>query len=590
MLTFWKRVGALLLAAVMLLPLAVAASAEENRTQNADIVLVMDDTGSMTWNDPHELARVAIEQFGVQTPFENSNIGVVTFSTEVIAKFPMTVMDETSQTALGQFADTALTRAGLYTDLSVGLAEAVRMLQGVADSDNSKAIIAVTDGANDFGAGRTEAMSAKDLADVERIAQEMGIQIHLVAINSDEDVVAAYLNGIASVTGGSVTFVETADGVSNAIKTIYTGMGLLTEDSDASADIHVGQDGATVVRSVPENVFEVLFNLQHGSPIELTIQDSNGRELYPANPDGDVSASVSDTETVVKVREPAAGEYTLFIKNMRVAEQDVTLSIYRNSEVQVVVDCPAESKPGEDFTISAQLVRGGQLYTGVDLQNLTAAATLTKGSQVIEVPLAMGADNFSGTARLAEEGDWTVVVEIRSDKSFSRTNDQEITIRVSETAAAAQGDESVNWLLIALIIAAVLAIAVVALKVLGFRKAPMPMCSLEVRCSRHGMDIWSMIVSPGHALGRGKKGATLLELVNEENRLTGRAQLEEGDKELFSRLTLSAELKQGPAYFVWTLRHEDGGTSQNQLRPNGTVYIELNDPNHTVVIVEWRAF
>lgn len=602
MYTLKKRVRALFLAAVMLLSLAAAASAAETRTQNADIVLVMDDTGSMTWNDPLELAKVAIEQFGVNMPFADTHIGVVTFSTEVIQKFPMVRLDAQSQSDLKDFASKALTRKGMYTDLSVGLAEAVRMLQGVEDSDNSKVIIAVTDGANDYGAGRTEAMSAKDLAEVERVAQEKGIRIHLVAINSDQDVVSAYLNGIASVTDGSVTFVKTAAEVSAALEAIYEDVGLISRDASGSETVRVDASGVTLKRTVPENVFEVIFNLKHSAPIELTITDPAGAEIYPSNAAGNAISSVSDLETVVKVQEPDPGEYTLSIKNLNVPEQDVTLSIYRNSEVQVVVSCPGSAEPDKDFSVSAQLMREGDVYTGVDLQNLTATAVLKNGSKEVTLDLPLAGDKFTGTVALKDEGDWEVTVEIRSSKSFSRTNDQPEVVKVKAPAAPAApkpttpnpAEKEVNWILIAAIAVAAVVLILVLLKVLGLppfkKKTPIPMCSLEIRCQRRSMGIWSMVVSPGHALKK-RNRATLMEIIEEENRLApGHISLEPGDKPLYSRVTLSAELNRANPYFVWTVKQEDGTVNRIPLNPDGFIRVDLNDPDNTCLMVEWRAF
>jgi len=584
-----KHVVALLLAVAVSISLMGTAFAEETRTQNADIVLVMDDTGSMTWNDPNELAKVAIEQAGIKAPFEKSNIGVVTFSTEVIRTLPMTTMNAQTHKEFKAFAETALTRKGMYTDLAVGLAEAVRMLNNLGDSDNVQAIIAVTDGANDFGYGRTAEDSARDLAEVERIAQEKGIQIHLVAINSEEATVSAYLNGIASVTNGSAEFVDSTEEVLDVITRIYADLGLNDGGlNEGDRVIHV-ENTATVTETIPEDVFEVLFTVKHENPITLTIVGPDGKEIYPANLEGNVFDSISDVETVVKILEPAAGEYTLTIQNVGSAVQDVLLSVHKNHELQVAVNCPGEVKRGEAFTIQAMLMRENQQYMGVDLQNLTAVARLSKNGSTKEVNLPLDGDKFSGEVQLEEAGDWSVVVEIRSNKNFSRTNDQAVTVSVVEdSGAAVGGNEGGGKWLILLIIAVALIILIIVVRKVRSSQIPLPRCTLDVRCSRGGRTMWSILVSPGHAL-KNKKQVTLLMILQEENRLGhNRIHLEKVDEELFSKVKFSANRTQEPVSFVWTVEGEH--PSRTVLKAGSYVRVDLRDEGNTSIIVEWRGF
>ena len=137
-------------------------------------------------------------------------------------------------------------------------------------------------------------------------------------------------------------------------------------------------------------------------------------------------------------------------------------------------------------------------------------------------------------------------------------------------------------------------VIIILLKVLGLppfkKKTPIPMCSLEIRCQRRNMAVWSMVISPGHVLGK-RNRATLMDIIREENRLSAnRIALEPGDESLYSRVTLSAELNRAQPYFVWTVRQEDGSQSRTSLNPLGFIRIDLNDPDSTGFMVEWREF
>ena len=583
----WKRTLAVLLALTVLTvcaPLGVFAN--ESMTQNGDIVLVMDDTGSMRWNDPNFVASAAVSQLAVKTPKNGSNVGVVTFSTQVMATLPMMEMNTDTVNRLEQFAHSGITRSGDYTDLAVGLKEAVRMLTAMEDSDNVQAIIAVTDGANDYGSGRTEAMSARDLAEVEQIAQEQGITIHLIGINQDASTVKAYLQGIAGVTGGSAAFVSDADGMTKEISHIYETLGIL--QGGGTSTEHVGANGLDKPLTVPENTFEAVVTITHPSPIRVTITGPDGSMMDPSDPDDNLYITAYTTQTAFKIWEPEAGSYSIRIENLDVTEQDVEISTYLNSEFQVEVSCPTTACAGDTVTVDAALTRGGSRYTNADLQHLTGEVTLTNGSDTKTVPMRLDGDVFTADLPLTAEGDWQLTATLRGSKTFRRSNDTAVIIQVGAAAQPAP----FPWWIPAAVLGVVAAAVLLVLK--HNQKAQLrmlPRGNIAVQLVNRSSVCWTVPITPRAVFAKGaarRKGVTLLQILKDHNRKTvSPVPMTAADEELYGKVLVKPDFLGDKVRFEWSCAGKDGTENRATLLQR-MVTLPLDRQNGIALRLQWR--
>lgn len=504
------------------LPFQAVATDNQTMTTNGDVVLVLDDTGSMKYNDPNKAAKQAIEQFLLNTPVNGSNLGVVTFSDKVMAQYPMTQLNETTRASveaeMKAFAAENITWEGEWTDLVVGLKAAVEMLTALPESDNIQAIIAVTDGANDFRKSeRNSEISNKELAELEAVCEEKGIRIYLIGLNLDENSVRAYLNGIAGVTGGTVEFVDTADELGAKISAVYEDLGIITKTDTGDEQFHVGEGGVDISRTIPENVFEAIFDISHTSPISVFITDPDGNVLDSST----MSFSSSDTKTVVKLREPTAGPYILHIDNTSVLEQDVLLSTYHNSEVFVEVTAPAAVEIQTDFDVSASLVRGTEQYQHSDLQNLKASLVLTNGQDTVQQELTLDGDRFTGTVQLPTAGDWEAVVTIASDRGFNRSNDTIPIITANAASAPAAAPEPISpWLIVLIVVAVLLIVAGILVWINLPKITDVPKGTIQVSCHTDMAQRWTVSLTARKVfskLGDRLHGCGLMDAINTQS-------------------------------------------------------------------------
>lgn len=156
---------------------------------DTDVVFVLDDSGSMSNNDPSNMRKTATSNFIATLP-ETDNVGIVSFTSET----PKKLLNLTKATTEGKSdAISALNQLANYggTDGSRGLHEGITMLKK-ADDHNIRCIIFLTDGED-----TNYTYSYKSIIET---AQSESITIFTIGLKN-------YINGerldeIATETGG----------------------------------------------------------------------------------------------------------------------------------------------------------------------------------------------------------------------------------------------------------------------------------------------------------------------------------------------------------------------------------------------------
>lgn len=163
----------------------------QDHPDRLDVVLVIDSSGSMDWNDSRNLRLEAAKQF-VAKLGEKDRAAVIDFDyyTNVLCQFT------NDKAAL----NSAISRIDDYggTSLTAGISPAINMFTSASyDNDAYRYIIMLTDGDGDYNTSLT----AK--------AKENNIQIFTIGLGSE--VVTSRLQAIADGTGGKYYFASTAD-------------------------------------------------------------------------------------------------------------------------------------------------------------------------------------------------------------------------------------------------------------------------------------------------------------------------------------------------------------------------------------------
>ena len=143
---------------------ASATTSPNNSTTSVDAVLVLDASNSMKSSDPQQLGSEAMKLFIDMLPSQGDRVGIVSYTDRIEREKALTAIQSADdKTELKSFID-GLTR-GAYTDISVGMKEAVTILQDNAQQGHEPMIVLFSDGNNQLNSnsGRSNSQADTDL-------------------------------------------------------------------------------------------------------------------------------------------------------------------------------------------------------------------------------------------------------------------------------------------------------------------------------------------------------------------------------------------------------------------------------------------
>jgi pSer/pThr/pTyr-binding forkhead associated (FHA) protein/uncharacterized protein YegL len=151
-----------------------------------DVVLVLDNSGSMKKNDPNFLVKNAVKEF-ISQQDENTRVGIVIFDQDV--RLPVSLTDASlanRQTLLNSIEN--INYKGLFTDSPAGIERAIYELKNNGRADAQKSIIFMTDGIVDTGAPEKDLEKSKWLReDLAPDAADNEIKIFGIAFTEGAD-------------------------------------------------------------------------------------------------------------------------------------------------------------------------------------------------------------------------------------------------------------------------------------------------------------------------------------------------------------------------------------------------------------------
>lgn len=519
-----------LMAVIMALAVgfALTANAAESLSTGADVMLVIDDTVSMQRNDPNRIATAALQRFAALVPSDGgTRVGMATYASKILTEQPIEAVDNTNVASLRSYADKGLTQDGHYTDLPTALKYAVDKLQGLPASDNPQAIIAVSDGENDFANDEDRQLSEKNLQEV----LAAGIPVHIIAINaSGKQSVNDYLQGIADATGGTLNIVKSGDEVANVLDGITNDLFHYEIDQENHFESEVGTDPVDWVFELEDDVFEANLQLTHTDELELSLIGPDGADIPMDEANGIVSYDTPTKDgllTTIKMLEPAAGQFDLRMVS-KGNVQYVLGEIVLNNEIYIEVSLSNDQpQAGEEFTVTAMLMRSGEAYTDLAFGNLSAVVSLDGQ----ETEMTANNRGFSANLKAPADGTYPLVVNV-AGHTFNRSSDPIELIVGSGSAAGAgtvgpvqpanQEESGIPIWLIAVICAVIAVIIIAVIVLLKSRKESSDSgpSSFQLTGSMNvvyndpkQVVSWMLVVNPGYNYSKKKPrvnlGATL---------------------------------------------------------------------------------
>ncbi len=165
----------------------------------SDVMLVLDNSGSMRKNDPQFLLKPAVSAFvaGLEA---DTRAGLLIFDEDVDYAVPLADLDAATQAAVDGAVD-AIDYRGQYTNSPAAVERAIYELKRSGREDAARVIIFMTDGIVDTGNPEIDAEKTKWLREeLAAAAAASGIRVFGIAFTENADFFL--IQSLASKTGG----------------------------------------------------------------------------------------------------------------------------------------------------------------------------------------------------------------------------------------------------------------------------------------------------------------------------------------------------------------------------------------------------
>lgn len=298
-----------------------------------DVVLIIDDSGSMSWNDPSYMRRQAARLF-IDAMQNEDLVGIVKFTGSATTLWPIQTLGADRTQVKNSLS--SLSSSG-STSLSAGLSAGYQQLLTVDSSGNDKAAVFLTDGVGTYN-NEAQLYAAK------------GWPIYVLGLGSDID--APVLQQIADDSGGEYQHLDDASqmqSVYNKIATAISG-GSMILDEWAHLDLGVTLQFETALTT--DAVVGNFFVGWGGSTVDLSLIAPNGTAIGPDTTDPNIYHSKSSTYELYRIDNPMPGIWTLLVfgSDLPPGGEDIVV------QVSVVSNIPTEGNPpvadaGPDQTV-----------------------------------------------------------------------------------------------------------------------------------------------------------------------------------------------------------------------------------------------
>jgi len=431
---------------------ANTASTESRQPQDtgADIVLLMDSSGSMKKTDPNNYRKDAARLF-ISLLGADDRVGVMSFGDS--AKTLITLTQNSGKNradfikAIGKITSRELT-----TDITGAVKQGVSEL--ATSKRKNRYLIIMSDGKLDLGDSEKEKASLAELMRLLPEIKGMGIKLFSIAFSELSD--KEMLSDMAEKTGGFFRYAA-------ADKDIHLMFASLFEKIKSPDSVALEGDSFNIDKDVKEAV--LLITKKPGTATLLF--DPTGTKIAQGNPGRNVQWYSSNVFDMITVQEPVAGKWK------------VQLSSQEGNKIFVLTDLKLKSSfdrntlnIGDKAVIDAWLEKEDKRITdnGILSQIVFSAEIIGPDGRGLKIPLSAreGADAgvYSTSLNINQGGNYTVRLSVEG-KTFNRTKD--ILFKAVEPMPSAEpasqthetikhSDEAeyiVDWRIVALILAAV---------------------------------------------------------------------------------------------------------------------------------------
>ncbi|QCJ44163.1 VWA domain-containing protein [Bacillus sp. S3] len=310
-------------------PVHVHAVEPEYVSSRIEAVMVVDISKSMLFSDPNKISNEAMKMFVDMSSVKGDKIGVIAYGNDVLAKKDIVkIQSEQDKQGIKAFID------GLgydpYTDMSVGLTEAVKSLDASHEKEYSPLIVLLADGNNDpdKSKGKTAKEADEQAEKAVADAKSKGYPIYVIGLNADGKLNKDLLRTIAASTTGKFFETSNANDLPGILSEIFADH--LKLKVVPIHDVVAKEEFQDIKITIPnENVLEANISLVSSKPVELKLVDPEGQEQ--AIPSEKFPLTTSKNYSVLKLMAPAQGDWILKVKGY--PEDKVEIKLVFNNDL-----------------------------------------------------------------------------------------------------------------------------------------------------------------------------------------------------------------------------------------------------------------
>ncbi len=440
---------------------AAAAALESSQPDNpgADIVILMDSSGSMKKTDPQnyrkDSARLFISLLGA-----DDNVGIISFGDSSKTLIPLTANSRDNRRAFIK-AINRITSKELTTDITGAVKKGFAELD--ASKRRNRVLIIMSDGKLDLGDPEKEKSSLEELGKLLPEIKKAGIKLYSIAFSELSD--QKLLADIAERTGGFFRYAA-------ADKDIHLMFASIFEKIKSPDSVMLEGDSFSIDKDVKEAV--LLITKQAGTATVLL--EPSGKKIVQGRSAKNIQWYSSSVFDMITIQEPMTGKWK------------VRLSSREGNKIFVLTDLKLKSSfvgntlnKGDKAVIDAWLEKDDKRVTDKEVlsQISFSAEVIGPDGRSLKIPLAgregPDAEVYSAALNINQPGDYTVRLAAEG-KAFNRTKD--ILFKVVEpppvpgvpvqppqaaakTVPSVQPETVIDWETAALILASIILVLIV---------------------------------------------------------------------------------------------------------------------------------
>ncbi|AFJ03603.1 von Willebrand factor type A-like protein [Methylophaga frappieri] len=328
----------------------------------SDLRVVIDVSGSMKQNDPHNLRAPGLRLLSGLMPV-NNQAGVWTFAAQVNSLVPWQKVTEDWRQAAHSQSDRIHSR-GLYTNIEQALKKAVANVEDIKSANRS--IILLSDGLVDLKAGDKSSQQSRQriLDDLLPELVQHQFKIHTIALSSEAD--HDLLKQLSMASNGWYRQVDTADQLERVFLHLF-------EQSVPRDSVPLVDNFFSIDNQVKEMTV-LAFRADPSTTTSLITPDQN--ILTEATPDDAVRWHRENNYDLITIQNPQAGEWHID------AELDPDNRVMVVTDLQLeTAELPNNILVGERFDIAATLIEKDAVIVREDFLNLVQVELMQQNAE-----------------------------------------------------------------------------------------------------------------------------------------------------------------------------------------------------------------